>query len=62
MHLVELRKLEATGGAVLARYRALLAQADASAHDSPAARALAEFQRDWAADPEAAKRAMGVKP
>jgi hypothetical protein len=61
MHLVDLLKLEATGGAVLARYRALTAQADASAHDSPAARAKAEFERDWAADPEAVKRAVGAR-
>jgi hypothetical protein len=57
----EVRRLEATGGAVLARYRALVAAADASAYDSPAARAKAEFERDWAADPETVKRIVAAE-
>jgi hypothetical protein len=45
MHLIELHKLETTGGAGLERYRALLAQGDASAHDSfPRPRALPRAQ------------------
>jgi len=34
------------------RHEELLAQADRSAHDSPAAQALARFQQDWQSDPE----------
>jgi hypothetical protein len=56
MHLVDLYRLEATGGAVLQYYRELTAQADASAHDSPAVRAKAQFELDWQTDPEALQR------
>jgi len=51
--LVQLGKLQAVGGKVLARYEALVAAADNSAYDSPAARELEAFQRDFVADPEA---------
>jgi hypothetical protein len=53
--LVEVRRLQYAGGAVWEKYRRLLIAADNAAADSPAARELAEFQRDWAADPQAAE-------
>jgi hypothetical protein len=58
MDLIQLRKLEATAGQVLKHYHELLRQADASMHDSPAARAKAEFERDWVNDPEAVTRVV----
>jgi hypothetical protein len=61
MHLTELLKLERAGGAVLERYRELLAQGDVSAHDSVAARELAEFQRDWCNDPAAVTAAAEAR-
>ena len=53
MDLVQLRKLEAAAGQVLKHYHQLLAQADCSAHDSPAMRAKAEFERDWSSNSQA---------
>jgi hypothetical protein len=50
MDLAQLRKLEAAAGQVLKHYRALVAQADCSAHDSPAARAKSQFEKDWETD------------
>jgi hypothetical protein len=38
------------GGAALQRYEELQAQADASAHDSPAARELGDFRALWVED------------
>jgi hypothetical protein len=56
-HLIEVRRLEAAGGAVLAKYRRLVAAADAAAHDSPAHRALAQFWKAWEQDPQAVTNA-----
>ena len=53
MDLAQLRKLEAAAGQVLKHYHQLLAQADCSAHDSPAALAKAKFEKDWETDPKA---------
>jgi hypothetical protein len=50
-----MRRLQHAGGAVWEKYRRLLSEADASAHDSPAALALAEFEQAWLADPQAAE-------
>jgi hypothetical protein len=58
MHLVELYKLEAAGGPILERYRALTAAADMSAADGPAAMAKAEFERQWAEDSAAVTAAV----
>jgi hypothetical protein len=55
LDLLEVRRLQHAGGAVWEKYRRLLIAADNAAADSSAARALAEFQRDWAADPQAAE-------
>jgi hypothetical protein len=55
--------LEATGGKLLERYRVLTAQADASAHDSPAALAKAAFEKAWETGPQGLIASMkGTKP
>jgi hypothetical protein len=58
MHLVDLYRLQAAPPAVWRRYQDLLAAADASAHDSPAARALAAFCKDWEQDPQTVTEAV----
>jgi hypothetical protein len=61
MHLTELYRLERAGGAVWQRYQELVAAADASLHDSPAQRALGEFQQAWAADPAGVTAALAAQ-
>jgi hypothetical protein len=58
MDLGALYRLEAAGGAVLARYRELTAQADMSAAGSPAALTKAKFELDWQTDPVALQQAI----
>jgi hypothetical protein len=58
MHMVDLLRLEQAGGKVLQRYRALVAACDVAQFGSPDHLALAQFMHDWAADPEAVKRAV----
>jgi hypothetical protein len=53
MHLIDLYRLEATGGRVLEHYRVLTARADASAHESPDSLAKAAFELAWQTDPQA---------
>jgi hypothetical protein len=55
--LMEVRRLQRVGGTVWEKYRRLLAEADAAAHDSPAHKALAEFQMAWKQDPAGATAA-----
>jgi hypothetical protein len=50
----EITRLRLHGGAVLAKYQRLVGEADRSAHDSPAQRALGNFQQAWIADPNLA--------
>jgi hypothetical protein len=50
-NMIELYRLQQKGGAVLAKYQRLLAEADASMHDSPAHRAYGAFCKQWEADP-----------
>jgi hypothetical protein len=49
--LLQVHKLKAQGGAVWDEYQRLVAECDASGYDSPAHRALGEFQQQWEADP-----------
>ena len=49
--LIQRARLQQLGGKLWEHYEQLVIQADASAYDSPAAVALAEFQRDWCNDP-----------
>jgi hypothetical protein len=46
-----LHKLEIAGGLTMQRYQELVAAADQSAHDSPAALAKAQFEKDWELGP-----------
>jgi hypothetical protein len=55
--LNEVARLQRAGGAVLAKYKKLLAEADGAMHDSLAHRALGEFQKSWEQDPQAVIRA-----
>jgi hypothetical protein len=57
MHMVDVARMRANPK-VWARYEALLGRADHAQHGSPDANALAAFQRDWANDPEAVRRAV----
>jgi hypothetical protein len=59
--LTEVHKLKAQGGPAWDEYCRLVAECDASAHDSPAARDLGEFRLAWLADPTgtAAEAATG---
>jgi hypothetical protein len=52
--LNEVRRLQAQGGAVLAKYERLVAAADAAMHGSPAHEELGAFQLSWIADPDLA--------
>jgi hypothetical protein len=56
--LNEMRRLQYAGGAVWEKYRQLLSAADAAMHDSPAHKALGEFEMAWKTDPEAVIRAV----
>jgi hypothetical protein len=56
--LVELQRLQQSGDLLAERYAELVAAADQSMHDAPAARALAEFQRDYANDATALQRRL----
>ena len=61
----EVHRLKAAGGAVWDEYQRLVAAADQAMHDSPAHKALGEFQQAWAADPAgvtAAIEAKGLPP
>jgi hypothetical protein len=49
--LTEVHRLKAAGDPVWSEYCRLVAECDASAYDSPAHRALGEFQQAWLADP-----------
>jgi hypothetical protein len=51
--LIQVRKLEAAGGAVLERYRTLLAACDTAQFGSPDHLAKAEFERRWQVEPAA---------
>jgi hypothetical protein len=46
--------LQLFGGAVWQKYERLLAEADRSAHGSPALQELGEFCQSWIADPNRA--------
>jgi hypothetical protein len=51
MHLTDLHRLQRLGGPTLQFYEELTAQADMSAHNSSAAFAKAQFEKDWEQDP-----------
>jgi hypothetical protein len=48
--LIQVHKLKAQGGQVWDEYQRLVAEADAAMHDSPAHKALGEFQQQWEAN------------
>jgi len=49
--LLEVHRLKTAGGQVWDEYCRLVAACDASAYDSPAHKALGEFQQQWEQDP-----------
>jgi hypothetical protein len=51
--LLEVHRLKAAGGAVWDEYQRLVAECDAAMYDSPAHRALGEFQQAWEQNPAA---------
>jgi hypothetical protein len=54
--LIQVHKLKAEGGAVLAKYERLLREANQSAHGSSSELVLGQFQLAWIADPERVTR------
>jgi hypothetical protein len=49
--LTQVHRLKAAGDPMWSEYCRLVAECDASAYDSPAHRALGEFQQAWEQDP-----------
>jgi hypothetical protein len=54
--LLETYRLERVGGAVLAKYRRLVAAADAAMHGSPAHVQLGRFMKSWEQDADRVTR------
>jgi hypothetical protein len=59
--LIQVHKLQQTGGAVWEEYQRLVSACDASAYDSPAHRELGAFQQQWEADQQGTIAAAEAK-
>jgi hypothetical protein len=59
--LIQVHKLQQTGGAVWQQYKDLVAACDASAYDSPAHRELGVFCKSWEQDPQGTIAAAEAK-
>jgi hypothetical protein len=59
--LNEVRRLQQLGGPTWAEYQRLVSECDTSTFDSPAHKALGEFQQGWLHDPQSVIAAAEAK-
>jgi hypothetical protein len=60
-NLNEIARLQRFGGPTWAEYQRLVAECDVSTFDSPAHKALGEFQQGWLHDPQSVIAAAEAK-